>query len=224
MLAGDSRAKAEPRAPHQQTETENQPAEPSETTQKAPPLEPTSPRRHPSRRQCRKIKLIEQQETEAIQRQPASDTGSPPVDVPAEPVTETLPPKKWERANLPSPTGLAGYIPADLSVVQRVTTQAVMYIGSLFVPGRVAGRSLSFLVDMGFTHNLLSRTVFDRPPAPTFQQMVYGETLAAMDDGSGLHIVGSIGLSGCQQNMPFEARFLVSRISCQLRNGVPQQT
>ena len=69
-------------------------------------------------------------------------------------------------------------MPAGLSGGQRVTTQAVTYIGSLFVPGRVAGKSLSFLVDTGCTHNLLSRTVFDHLPAQTRQQMVYGETVA----------------------------------------------
>ena len=104
-------------------------------------------------------------------------------------------------------------MPVDLTSDQRVTTQAVTYIGSLFVPGRVAGRSLSFLVDTGCTHNLLSRMVFDRLPAQTRQQMIYGETVAAMADGSGLHIYGSIGLTGRLRNVPFEARFLVCRIS-----------
>ena len=223
MLVGDSRAKAEPRAPLQQTETETQPVEPSETPRQVPPTESTSPRRHPSRRQRRRMKRMEQQEAGSTQRQPVSGTGSPAMDVPVA-VSETLPPRRWERADLrtesadcsPSvgppavPTGLA---PAEPSDGQRVTTQAVMYIGSLFVPGRVAGKTLSFLVDTGCTHNLLSRTVFDRLPAQTRQQMVYGETVAAMADGSGLHIYGSIGLSGRLRNVPFEARFLVCRIS-----------
>ena len=43
--------------------------------------------------------------------------------------------------------------------------------------------------------------------------MVYGETVAAMADGSGLRIYGSIGLIGRLRNVPFEARFLVCRIS-----------
>ena len=50
---------------------------------------------------------------------------------------------------------------------QLVTSQAVKYIGSLFVPRRVAGRNLNFLVDTGCTHNLLNRMVFDRLPAQT---------------------------------------------------------
>ena len=78
------------------------------------------------------------------------------------------------------PAGPIGCAPAGPSDGQQVTTQAVMYIGSLFVPGRVAGKTLSFLVETGYTHNLLSRTVFDRLPAQNCQQMVYGETVAAM--------------------------------------------
>ena len=111
---------------------------------------------------------------------------------------------------LARPTGSTS---AELSDGQQVTTQAVMYIGSLFVPGRVAGKSLSFLVDTSCTHNLLSSTVFERLPVQTRQQMVSGETVAAMADGSGLHIYGSVGLSGRLRNVPFEARFLVCRIS-----------
>ena len=112
-----------------------------------------------------------------------------------------------------TPAGPAGCTTAGPPSDQRVTSQAVTYIGSLFVPGRVAGRNLSFLVDTGCTHNLLSRTVFDRLPAQTRQQMVYRETVAAMADGSGLHIYGSVGLTGRLRNVPFEARFLVCRIS-----------
>ena len=74
------------------------------------------------------------------------------------------------------------------------------------------GKSLSFLVDTACTHNLLFRTVFDHLPAQTRQQMVYGETVVAMD-GSGLHIYRSIGLTGWLRNMPFEAKFQVCRIS-----------
>ena len=56
------------------------------------------------------------------------------------------------------------------------------------MPGRVAGRSLSLLVDTGYTHNFLSRIVFDHLPAQTRQQMVHAETVAAMADRSGVHI------------------------------------
>ena len=127
---------------------------------------------------------MEQLGTEATQTQPTSEVDSPPADVPALSITETLPPRQWEWADLctgtagcsPSggpPAKPASSVPVDLASDQRVTTQAVTYIGSLFVPGRVAGRSLSFLVDTGCTHNLFSRTVYDRLLAQTRQQMVY---------------------------------------------------
>ena len=116
-----------------------------------------------------------------VQRQTVSKT----VDVPVIPAAETLAPRRWKQVKLCtdppgcSPlgaplTGPAGCAPAVPPGDQRVTTQAVTYIGSLFVPGRVARKNLNFLVDTGCTHNLLSRTVFDRLPAQTRQQMVYG--------------------------------------------------
>ena len=43
--------------------------------------------------------------------------------------------------------------------------------------------------------------------------MVYEETVAAMVDGSGIHIHRSISLSGRLRKVPFEARFLVCHIS-----------
>ena len=224
-LERDSRAKEEPSAPPQRTPTtETPPVKPLRTAQKTPPSEPTSLKRHPFRRQCRKMMCIELQRIETKQRQPASEIESFSADVPVALVAETLPPRRWEQANLSTdsagcsppggpPVEPAGCIPAGLPGNQRVTTTAVRYIGSLFVPGRVAGESLSFLVDTGCTHNLLSRMVFDCLPAKTRQQMVYKKTMAAMANGSGLHIYKSIGLSSRLRNIPFEVKFLVCRTS-----------
>ena len=208
----------------QQAETEVQPVEPLNVTQKTSSPSSTPTKRHPSRRQCRQRLRQNQRESEGVQKSPARKTVDTSVDVPAAPAAETLPTRRWEQVNLRTdsvgrsslgtlPAGPAGCTTAGPPGDQRVTSQAVTYIGSLFVPGRVAGKNLNFLVDTGCTHNLLSRTVFDRLPAQTRQQMVYGETVAAMADGSGLHIYGSVGLTGRLRNVPFEARFLVCRIS-----------
>ena len=208
----------------QQVETEVQPVEPFNVTQKMSSPRSTPTKRHPSRRQ-RRLRLRQtQRESEGVQKSPARKTVDTSVDVPAAPAAETLPTRRWEQVNLRTdsvgrsslgtlPAGPAGCTTAGPPGDQRVTSQAVTYIGSLFVPGRVAGKNLNFLVDTGCTHNLLSRTVFDRLPAHSRQQMVYGETVAAMADGSGLHIYGSISLTGRLRNVPFEARFLVCRIS-----------
>ena len=222
-LTGGGQTKEWSGPAQQQVETEVQPAEPLRSTPEASP-DSTPPRRHPSRRQRRKKLRQRQKETDSNQRPSNPETKDTPVDVPAAPAVENLPPRRWEQVNLRtdsvgcSPSGVpppvpAGHPTANPPSNQQVTSQAVTYIGSLFVPGRVAGKNLNFLVDTGCTHNLLSRTVFDRLPAQTRQQMVYGETVAAMADGSGLHIYGSIGLSGRLRNVPFEARFLVCRIS-----------
>ena len=49
-------------------------------------------------------------------------------------------------------------------------------------------------MDSGCTHNFLSRMVFNRLPAQARQQIVYGETVVAITDSSGLHIYRIIGL------------------------------
>ena len=128
-----------------------------------------------------------------MQTQPTRKTEDslPPVDVPAAPATETLPPRRWKQVNLyADPPGCnlprnslpvpAGCRTAGPPGHQRTTTQAVTNICSLFVPGIVAGKYLNFLVDTACAHNLSSRTVFDRLPAQTRQHMVYGETVEAM--------------------------------------------
>ena len=223
-LRGSDQARERPEVTQQPPVTEVQPVEPLQTTQETVPSSPVPARRHPSRRQRRKMLRQGQKETEGVQRSPGKKTEDTSVDVPTAPAAETLPPRRWEQVNLRtdsvgcSPQGVTSAGPAGHATAcppddQRVTSQAVTYIGSLFVPGRVAGRNLSFLVDTGCTHNLLSRTVFDRLPAHSRQQMVYGETVAAMADGSGLHIYGSISLMRRLRNVPFEARFLVCRIS-----------
>ena len=104
---------------HQRTETEVQPVEPLNVTQKAPSPGSTPTKRHPSRRQRRQRLRQNQKETRGDQKIPAQRTADTPVDVPPAPAVETLPPRRWEQVNLrtdsaggnPSgalPTGPAG--------------------------------------------------------------------------------------------------------------------
>ena len=85
--------------------------------------------------------------------------------------------------------------------------------GCMYVPGRLGTRGVIYLIDTGCSHNLLSKSVFDRLPAVTRHQLVPLETAAAMADGSGLPIYGKITLPGRVRNMRFEEEFLVSRIA-----------
>ena len=85
--------------------------------------------------------------------------------------------------------------------------------GCLYVPGNLGTKKVTYLVDTGCSHNLLSKSVFDRMPSGTRHQLVPLETAAAMADGSGLPIYGRITLQGRVRNMRFEGEFLVSRIA-----------
>ena len=107
----------------------------------------------------------------------------------------------------------AGHEQVNTHGPAQVAAHSCVFPSSLFVPGRVAGRNLTFLIDTGCTHNLLSRTVFDRLPAPVREHMREQESTAAMADGSGLPIYGSIRLEGRLRNTKFEADFLICRIS-----------
>ena len=169
-LTGGDQARERPESTQQPPVTEVQPVEPLHTTQKTASSSSVPTRRHPSRRQRRKRLRQDQKETEGTQRPPVKETEDTSVDVPTAPAAETLPPRRWEQVNLRTdsvgrsslgtlPAGPAGCTTAGPPGDQRVTSQAVTYIGSLFVPGRVAGKNLNFLVDTGCTHNLLSRTV-----------------------------------------------------------------
>ena len=85
--------------------------------------------------------------------------------------------------------------------------------GCMYVPGNLGVRKVTYLIDTGCSHNLLSKSVFDRMPSGTRHQLVPLETAAAMADGSGLPIYGKITLQGRVRNMRFEEEFLVSRIA-----------
>ena len=83
----------------------------------------------------------------------------------------------------------------------------------MYVPGSLGTKKVTYLVDTGCSHNLLSKSVFDRMPSGTRHQLVPLDTAAAMADGSGLPIYGRITLQGRVRNMRFEGEFLVSRIA-----------
>ena len=137
--------------------------------------------------------------TAPVERRAASDFPQQTVNTPQLPVQHAVQPAGRESVHI--------HVPA------RVASHSYTYPSSLFVPGRVGGRNLAFLIDTGCTHNLLSRTVFDRLPATIRQSMKVQESTAMMADGSGLPIYGSIRLEGRLRNSKFEADFLICGIS-----------
>jgi len=83
----------------------------------------------------------------------------------------------------------------------------------LFVPGSVSGKRITYLIDTGCTHNLLSKTVFDRLPASVRAQLSPLDTTAAMADGSGLPMFGKLSLPCKLRNVHFEAEFRICKLS-----------
>jgi len=82
----------------------------------------------------------------------------------------------------------------------------------LYLPGKVAGKHIHYLVDSGCTRNLLSKVVFDRLPASTRAELVPCRRSAEMADGSGLPLYGLIRLKGKLRSVPFEDDFMVAKI------------
>ena len=81
----------------QQKETEVQPAEPIRSTPEASSPDSTPPRRHPSRRQRKKKLRQRQKEADSNQKPSTHEMKDAPVDVPAAPAVENLPPRRWNR-------------------------------------------------------------------------------------------------------------------------------
>ena len=68
------------------------------------------------------------------------------------------------------------------------------YSSSFFLPGKVMGRPVQFLIDTGCTSNLLSRHVFDRLPTEMKNRLQERTDHGMMADGSPLEFYGLLTL------------------------------
>ena len=64
----------------------------------------------------------------------------------------------------------------------------------LYIPGKVAGQKVQYLVDTGCSDNVLSRALFNQLPRSVQAELVVDQTSARMADGTGLLIYGSVTL------------------------------
>ena len=83
----------------------------------------------------------------------------------------------------------------------------------LYLPGKIEGRSLQYLLDTGSSDNILSRTFFNDLPRRIQQTLQTSETTASMADGSGLHIYGTIELTCRIRTLRVTIRFRVANIT-----------
>ena len=82
-----------------------------------------------------------------------------------------------------------------------------------YMPGKVHGKSVQYLLDTGCTRSVLSKRTFDRLPAKTKEQLQPNDLQGIMADGSILPMLGKITLACKLRNEPFEETFIVSKIT-----------
>ena len=95
------------------------------------------------------------------------------------------------------------------------------YNTSYFVPGRIEGSPVQFLLDTGCTTNLISKHVFDRLPTRVKQCLQEGESHGLQADGSRLPFYGLLTVSGRLRDHKIEETFVVSQIQADVILGMP---
>jgi transposase InsO family protein len=79
--------------------------------------------------------------------------------------------------------------------ISTATTSGLHVVPSNpYLPGKICGKTLHLLLDTGCTNSILSKSMFDRLPAPTRSQLRPSESGATMADGSRTKIYGQISL------------------------------
>ena len=87
------------------------------------------------------------------------------------------------------------------------------YTTSYFLPGKLEGKSVQFLIDTGCTTNLLSRHVFDWLPERIKSGLEESDSHCVMADGTQLPFYGVLRLPLRVRDVKAEEIFMVSRIS-----------
>ena len=92
---------------------------------------------------------------------------------------------------------------------------------SYFIPGRVEGRPIQFLLDTGCTTNLLGKHVFDRLPERIREQKKEYSRHGLLADGTRLPFYGIIRLDIRLRQVKTEEVFIISQINEDAILGMP---
>ena len=95
------------------------------------------------------------------------------------------------------------------------------YRASYFIPGKVEGRAVQFLLDTGCTTNLLAKHVFDRLPERVRSQRQEYASYGLLADGTRLPFFGMVRLAVRLRQVKIEETFVVSQISEDAILGMP---
>ena len=95
------------------------------------------------------------------------------------------------------------------------------YTTSYFLPGKLEGRPVQFLVDTGCTTNLLSKHVFDRLPERVKSSLEESDSHGIMADGTQLPFYGVLRLPFRVREVKTGGVFVVSHINEDAILGMP---
>ena len=83
----------------------------------------------------------------------------------------------------------------------------------LYVPGKLSGRNIQYLLDTGCSENVLSRSLFNQLPRSVRDNLVVDQSSAQMADGTGLLIYGSVTLPCRIRTVKLNISFRVANIT-----------
>ena len=109
----------------------------------------------------------------------------------------------------------------DEPVETTVRTLERPYTTSYFLPGKLEGKPVQFLIDTGCTTNLLSKQVFNRLPERVKGYLEESDSHGIMADGTQLPFYGVLRLPLRVRDVKTEATFVVSRINEDAILGMP---
>jgi len=125
------------------------------------------------------------------------------------------------RRRLPPPRPTAREVsPARAWHGERVRVQH--HGNSYFLPGKIAGKAATFLLDSGCTTNLISRQLFDTLSARVRSEMEpYDGEYGTLADGLCIPFYGIIKLTGRVRNQAIQETFIVSQLKEDAILGMP---
>jgi len=137
-------------------------------------------------------------------------------------VEQTTPPRQTHRRRRPHKprTGRVRPFPAETEHAGGVRVQP--HGDSYFLPGKVSGKPVTFLLDSGCTKNLLSRHVFDALPHKERREIEpYIGEHGTLADGSCIPFYGIIVLTGRVRDQVIQETFVVSQLEEDAILGMP---
>jgi len=135
---------------------------------------------------------------------------------------QAIPPRRTPCHHRPRKprAGRAWPYPAETEHARGVRVQP--HGDSYFLPGKVAGKPVTFLLDSGCTTNLLSHRVFDAlPPKERRELAPYTGEHGTLVDGSCIPFYGIIELTGRVRDQVIQETFVISQLEEDTILGMP---